>query len=195
MSKLNNLSYIIIDDVYENPDEVVELAKTFKFYSSNESNPMNSKGEDWKGRRSDLILPHQKSLCGQPVIEKILNSYFNISIAKVELTISDRMMFHYIPKKFSKKKDESWEHIDGSDLFAGVIYLDKNPKKNSGTILKDGDKKIVVQNKYNRALFYRSDILHTPDKGSAYGNDITDSRLTLVFFIDMIDIKASVLKS
>lgn len=192
MSKLNNLSYIIIDDVYENPDQIVELAKTFKFYSSNDPNPMNSRGEDWKGYRSDLI--RQKPLCGQPVIEKILNSYFNMSISKVELSISERMMFHYIPEKFAKKKDESWEHIDGSDLFAGVIYLDKNPKKNSGTILKDGDKKIVVQNKYNRALFYRSDILHTPDKGSAYGNDVSDSRLTLVFFIDMIDIKVSVPK-
>lgn len=192
MSKLNNLSYVVIDDVFEDPDKILEIAKKYTFYSSNEPNPMNARGEQWKGYRSDLILMQHKGKCCQPIIEKILDSYFNTSMSQVELSISDRFMFHYIPKEFALKKGETWEHIDGSDLFAGVLYLDKNPKKNTGTILFDGDKKVKVENKYNRLVFYRSDIMHTPDKASAYGTDLSDSRLTLVFFIDMISIKASV---
>ena len=52
-----------------------------------------------------------------------------------------------------------------------------------------GDEEKIVENKYNRLLLYRSDLMHSSQ--SAFGNSIEDGRLTLTFTYNILafDIK------
>lgn len=188
-------AYIVIDDVLSNPDDLLSLSKKAQYYSSKTKNPLNFNGEQWKGYRSLCLGKEQKTPFFDQIAKKFMNVFFDIpSITNISLNFEVRACFHYMTKEFAVDDTQSWNHIDGGDLFAGVLYLNKKPKKNSGTVLYNGDEKIVIENKYNRMVMYRSDILHAPDVGSAYGTNLSNSRLTLVFFNNKISISAAKFK-
>jgi len=191
--KFDNLGYIVIDNVLSNPEELLQLSKQFEYYSSNTRNHVNQYGKSkWKGHRSDLLSDDQKTKYFNEISMKILNTIFDISdIKDVSFNIEIRACFHYMTKEFALTDNSSWRHIDDDNLFAGVLYLNKKPKKNSGTVLYNGEEEIVVENKFNRMVMYRSDILHAPDVGSAYGTKLSNSRLTLAFFCRKISISAA----
>ena len=194
MKRFNHPAYLVIDNILEDPDDFLKITKELRFFSSKIKNPLNSNGEQWKGYRSEMLTKEQKQKYLNQIIKKTISVFFPESKIDISLNVEMRTSFHYMSKEFALGERESWNHVDGTDLFAGVIYLNKKPKKNSGTILYNGDEKIVVENKFNRMLLYRSDIEHSPDVGSAYGKGLSDSRLTLVFFINRIGINATKLK-
>jgi hypothetical protein len=77
-------------------------------------------------------------------------------------------------------------HKDPSE-WAGVIYLNPNPKENSGTTLHNdnGEMMYNIENKYNRFIFYQGNILH--GVLDTFGDNLENSRLTITIFGDTID--------
>jgi hypothetical protein len=75
---------------------------------------------------------------------------------------------------------DAWWHQDSGCLFAGVIYLTKNPEPESGTLLRLNDKEIVAENVFNRLVLYRSTIVHRPQK--CFGDSIENCRLVIPMF-------------
>ena len=188
-------AYIVIDNVLNNPDDLLDLSKKVNYFSSKTRNPLNSNGEQWKGYRSPCLSKEQKTPIFDQIATKLMNVFFDVSnVGNISLNFEVRASFHYMTKEFALDEQQSWDHVDDDNIFAGVLYLNKKPKKNSGTVLYNGDKKIVIENKFNRMVMYRSDILHAPDVGSAYGTNLSNSRLTLVFFNNRISISAAKFK-
>jgi hypothetical protein len=194
--KFDNLGYIVIDNVLSNPEELLQLSKEMTYYSSKTKNHVNQDGKyKWQGHRSDLISDEQKRKYFNEISIKLLNTFVDISEVKdISFNLEVRACFHYMTKEFALTDNSSWNHIDDDNLFAGVLYLNKKPKKNSGTVLYNGDEKIVIENKFNRMVMYRSDILHAPDVDSAYGTNLSNSRLTLAFFSRKISVSAAKFK-
>jgi len=89
---------------------------------------------------------------------------------------------------FSPKyvKQRVTSHIDPNACYAGVVYLSPNAPLNSGTIV-DGK---LVENKFNRLVLYRANIIHSPSS-HPFGMTVDDSRLTLNLFITELAITFS----
>lgn len=177
--------YLIVDDVLTNPEALINLAKGIKFYTrtterlsglSNVELRIGKPEGKWLGYRSDDIYDYDQKLFHSTfdqIFDKIL---FDMSF-KYEYTASS--FLHFSPGDCVF--DESQIHQDIDTSFAGVIYLNQNPSKNSGTILYIDDKEIEIENKYNRLVMYKAHKKHKVAGG--FGKTAEDSRLTFVFFI------------
>ena len=156
-----NNNYIVIDNIFNNPDQIVDLAKREKYYTFENrvidgvtlNDDMNLFPQGmWRGYRSKAI-----DILGD------ITSYFAV-----------------IPDFANYDIDQKhWWHFDRCS-FAGVIYLNKSPEENSGTILMIDDEEVVIENQYNRLVMYKN-ILHRPQR--FFGTDIHNSRMTLTFFV------------
>lgn len=187
----DQLKYIIIDNVFDSPDMVLEITKELTFYSSRTKNPVNAHGDKWKGFRSEFLQQHQKQKIFVEVTHKILNTlnvydFFAKEQSLFNINPNIQSVFHYTTEEFQFEDNDEWVHTDPAFLFSGVIYLQKDPPKNSGTILFYGNEEIVIENKFNRLIFYRSDIMHSSQSG--FGQVLEDARLVLLFFIDSINL-------
>jgi hypothetical protein len=175
--------YVIVDNALKNPQKLIELSKTLKYYSSDEYDANKPKG-NWSGYRSDsLDVVDHEFFCetfneiSQTLFNNILISEFNFMV---------EAYLHYLPKKF--QVNENFMHTDNGSIFAGVIYLNENSPKNSGTILNINDNNFIVENKYNRLIAYNSKIKHMSQ--NSFGETKDDARLTLTFFYKKIEIIA-----
>jgi len=156
-----NNNYIVIDNAFDHPDRIVELAKKQTYHTFENrmidgvclSDDINSFPDGmWRGYRSNKL-----DIIGD------VDSYFAI-----------------IPDFANYDIDQKhWWHFDQCS-FAGVIYLNKSPEDNSGTILMIDDEEVVIENRYNRLVMYKN-ILHRPQR--FFGTDIDTARMTLTFFI------------
>jgi hypothetical protein len=139
----------------------------------------------WRGYRSqqlseidyELFRNIFNEIFGKLLIE--FKPYFNFSYK-----INSHL--HFLPSFI--KKDDDWWHDDPT-LLSGVIYLNKNLERNSGTMLMLDNKEVTIDNVYNRLLLYNSSIVHRPE--NSFGDTIDNSRLTLTFFIFSIEVSLS----
>jgi len=163
---------IVIDSILNTPESLIKMAKQEKYFDSTHHNSYFS------GVRSNNI---QKTNLLNEVFCKMLLGYNNFNI-NYNLNYQG---FHYLTKNNIPNKD--WLHVDHPrDLYAGVIYLNKSPLENSGTIVYINNKPNIIENKFNRLVFYKANLLHSAQKG--FGNTIEDSRLTLIFFVNCLTI-------
>jgi hypothetical protein len=169
------LSYQIIDDFLENPEEIRKFATESIFYPP-------SLSDNWLGFRSKMFDRKQTGIVGD-LVNKIYDClcekfYTN----KNNVTISG--YFHYSPEISQLLVGDVFHdykfHRDYKSHYAGVLYLTPNPPENSGTSFITVNKHFHLQNKYNRIILYDSSILHAPT--SFFGDTINDGRLTFVFF-------------
>jgi hypothetical protein len=161
------MNYILIDNFLENPDLIRSIALSKQFNKSN-------KKTGWKGYRifmdNDELIYYIKNK-----LIDIDNKFVNITIDPYfHYTIDDTKNQIY---NFEKKR----LHKDATQ-WAGVIYLTPNPPKNSGTTLHDDDGKLehIVDNVYNRFVFYNGSILHGVQ--NTFGDNINNGRLTITIF-------------
>ncbi len=180
--------YITIDNVLSNPQRLVELTKKIPFIRRSCDDVDGIKSQlisgdlGWKGLRSDLL-----SRVDENIHQDILNEVFQKVLGfECNWGTHTETYLHFAPE--SIKKDETWWHTDPHCLFAGVIYLNPEPLSNSGTILKIEDREVVLENKFNRLSFYKSNILHRPE--NVFGNTGESSRLTLTLFVRKICLDA-----
>lgn len=183
---------IVIDNLFDDPDNVVSFAKTLNFYDKNNHPALNnSRGNKvyWNGFRSeslhtvnnDLFVKYNKIILSK-LIQK---SFSNVDISYKFL---GQLFFHYVSSEFTKNvwkisediTKDNWFHRDENMYYAGVVYLYKNPPPNTGTVLIKDNKEIIIDNVYNRLVMYDANILHAPQ--DSFGENINDSRLTLTIF-------------
>ena len=196
----------IIDNFFDNPDEIRNYALTLEF---------NSPKGLYPGYRSEQIKIINPTLYNE-INSRILSLFFNQY--KDALDISVESQFQSIPKKF----EEGWVHQDidlNNRNIAGVIYLTPNPVLDCGTSIyrqisepnyadlklrneyysngsvddiekyKEGrarynsnfEKTLDVKNVYNRLLIYDTSEFHK--ESGFFGSCKEDSRLTIVFFM------------
>lgn len=182
--------YIIIDDVFENPDEVINFSRNISYYSKEKENlegitikdmrqGPGFSGSKWRGFRSDFLHEIDQSFFQKytnQIFQKIFSDFDNTGLS-FNYEIATHM--HFAPSRITYS--DSWWHTDPGCLFAGVVYLTKNPESDSGTILKLDDREVVLENVFNRLVVYRSNILHRPQK--CFGTNVENSRLTFTLFV------------
>lgn len=178
--------FIIIDDVFDNPYELISIAKHIPLYTkenyvlSREPDDSNMPEGEWRGHRSKPFHLYDKDTFTSSfneIIKKVFDGFFFY----YEIT----SYFHFLTEK--EKFNQSWWHKDGDFVFAGIVYLNKETPPNGGTILKINDENVFIKNKFNRLVFYKANILHTVE--NTFGNDINNSRMTLNFFVNKMFLK------
>jgi hypothetical protein len=174
------MNYILIDNFFKEPDVVRKLALSKKYAKS-------SKKTGWKGYRT--------SVDNIELVNYIKNKLIEID-DKFKNLVIDESYFHY---SLESTKDELKDNFEKNRLhkdtteFAGVIYLTPNPTKNSGTTLHNDNTDLgdVIDNVYNRFVFYDGKKLHGPQ--DTFGDSIENARFTLTIFGDIIKSKKTII--
>ncbi len=113
----------IVDDFFEDPDAIVEMANALKYYPPDRGN--------WPGLRTKQLH----------VVEERFFNYFG---EKVHLLFHDskpeywNMQTHFQKiEPFSEDQydplNRGWVHQDIDTHFGGIVYLNKDPSPDSGT--------------------------------------------------------------
>ncbi len=173
---------VIIDDVFENPDLVVEYAMKQKFYNASEHSNSKHVKINWKGERTlqinDIDNSYYQVLISHLINKVLKDKQFN------NIYVKSEMYFHLLDKDYTYTND--CMHKDVNCQIAGVVYLTKNPSPKSGTIINKDNELIEVENVYNRFILYNSQYPHSALSG--FGNSNDTSRLTLTLFINEFNI-------
>lgn len=174
------MNYYIIDNYFEDPITIRNLALQDKYYSK-ETHPHDVGG--FPGMRSDYFNNTHKHL-----YELLKNSL--LSVYKHMYTGKEKHGEFYIQTCFSytDKNVVPNMHVDFdygyngyTKFYAGVVYLNPIVNSDYGTILNIKDDPILVENAFNRFVFYDADIPHMPN--GTFGNDVNDSRLVCTCFL------------
>lgn len=178
---------IIIDDFYNNPDEVRNFALSQNFDVTG----------NWPGIRTKSFINDSTKETIQKILQPIAGNV-------TDWGIGDGFTGSF---QFTTAKDRSWIHTDPHNTWAGVCYLTpdapvsggtglyKRKKTNSmtqiepdemlfGTEAQDFTKWELVDtigNRYNRLVLYRGDIWHCSK--DYFGTNQEDGRLFQLFFI------------
>ena len=119
---MNTYPTIIVDDFFENPDDVVELANSVDYPFSDHTYPGKRSAHlgEIDGRFYNYFVTQMLSAFGLQPRNSILNAYFQ----KVK-PFSDEKW---------DKKNCGWIHRDSHPtIFGGIVYLNKNADKDTGT--------------------------------------------------------------
>lgn len=128
----------ILDDFYKNPYEIIHFANSLKYSSS----------EDgwWPGVRTESLDTIDSVFCNE-FQRKISNIFFN-EYTNYKITFQSFFQ-KSVPYESTKSSlSQGWVHKDDPMLFAGVIYLNKNPNADSGTSIYSCLNENLDHNKY-----------------------------------------------
>jgi len=188
-------SLYVIDDFYENPDEVREQALKMHFFKAGHGN--------YPGVRTDPVSEHDS---------EIIKNYIQDHILKQEIIYWPREANSSF--QYTVETDKSWIHHDAT-TWAAVCYLTPNPEKEAGTAIfrhkesgvswynpvddstefnfskglanpMDNDlwETITeVSNVYNRMVIYRGNLYHSSMK-PGFGTCVKTGRLFQTFFFN-----------
>lgn len=173
----------IIDNVFSNPEEVVRWAESFDYLENDSTTTF------WKGRRSKVLRHISKEIAERSnlLVNEIIHSCFLNSYEdyKYEFSWGGETCFHRLDKNCVF--DNTWIHKDPNCIYAGVVYLNKDPLVNSGTMIYRQDNSIeYVENVYNRLVLYKSCFKHSAMGG--FG-ERENSRLTFTLFLSKLEVK------
>jgi hypothetical protein len=187
------IEFMEIKDFFENPDEIIMLAKQQSFVEKDAHYHNANKDIFYNGVRSKTMKDIDAELYRKilvRVFEKVIDKRFKEDLCKVKIEYGFKADIYFHVMREQDKFNDAWIHKDTSSILAGVVYLNPNPRPNTGTLLYvDGDDKepMVVDNEFNKMIIYDASYLHAPQAG--FGTDINDSRLTLVFFMGEISFR------
>jgi len=181
---------IIIPNFFDNPQEILDLAKKQIYYSVSE-HPKDSNTKIYYGgkRTEELSDKRERNILSETLYEKVISDSISDD-AKIKFEYSGTSYFHYFENDYFGGESEL--HQD-SALIAGVIYLNPihlDKPENHGTILfnKDNDS-FIMPYVYNTLIMYRSDYVHAPLAG--FGNSLDTARLSMIFTIDKFTLGVS----
>ena len=151
----------IVDNFFEDPDAVVEMAEELKFYNPNTGN--------WPGTRSKQL--HVES-----------NRFFNNFANKIQLLFNEtapeywNLQCHFqkinpfCEEKYDKK-NRGWIHQDHDCWFGGIVYLTKNPESDTGTSIYKAKNGFAYQKNSEiqmKEKLYRSEIVDEKEYEEAF---------------------------
>lgn len=174
---------IIVDDFYNNPDDVRALALSQEF----------TQQSHFPGLRT-------KSFLNQAVKDVIQHLLHNVAGQVTNWHEGDGSTGSF---ELALARDRSWIHTDHHNTWAGVCYLTPNAPLSGGTAIyqyKATGARIAselpayetqdmtkwemtdyVANRYNRLVMYRSDQFH--NSLNYFGSDPHSGRLFQLFFL------------
>lgn len=191
------LDTIVIDNFFENPDEIRKIALSRSYRDGNENNGRGG----WRGQRTLPIRAFEDDIC--PCCNTVLTSYSEEDqlIVNESKRILDTCIKHYdledphnmaITSYFHITTEETRNslpyfmqdkfHVDDQGPIAGVVYLHPNPPPNTGTsvLYAEQNQFISLENKYNRLVAYESHRIHA--LSDVFGDSNETGRLTFTFF-------------
>jgi hypothetical protein len=128
---------VVIDNFFQDPDKIVEMANSHRFY------PASDFGGAWPGSRTKSLYEIEESFYDY-LTHRITNIYYDTGGREDSTFFQYDARFQKI-KPFSEsqydKKNRGWIHKDTLSVFGGLIYLTKNPEPDTGTTMyrmKDG---------------------------------------------------------
>jgi hypothetical protein len=161
------INYIQIDNFFEDVDKVRNQALSYEYEQSSDNT-------GWKGFRTKIT--------DNKIIDYIKSKIIQIDKNFENLDLD--IFFHYSTEETKNKVENFDEYRLHKDLteWAGVIYLSPNPIPKSGTTLHYDDGKLIhnIENKYNRFIFYKGDVLH--GVLDTFGDSIETARMTITIF-------------
>lgn len=180
---------IVVDDFYENPDEVRKFALSQEF----------SVTGNYPGKRT-------KSFLSDGIKEGISSIMYNIGGEVTNWFEGENGSGYTGAFQLCTSQDRTWIHGDYYNMWAGVCYLTPDAPVSGGTALyrykENGDRisergkntgydsydytkwEVVdrVGNIYNRLILYPGHLYHA--SVDYFGNDIHSGRLFQTFFFD-----------
>lgn len=127
----------VVDDFYDNPHDVRELALSQKFYPNDDGR--------WPGARTQQIHTIDEYLFNH-FCEKILSIFYNINdILNYKISTSFQKIKPFHSDKYNPL-NRGFIHRDGT-LFGGVVYLDLDPEEMTGTSIYTFRRKWYCNNK------------------------------------------------
>lgn len=198
---IENVDYFIIDNWYDDPYQVRELA--LDLLKNSKIDPRIP------GIRSTYVplnlLILNKSKIENYLPQKIDETYWihfnclNLNEVLDQINFDNPLSLNGIPISNSgvvvdngrfqliTKKDKHWDAHQDTTEWAAVIYLTPNAPKNCGTSFYDkvfGINSILnIENIFNRCIIYKSKIPHKST--DHFGSDSFDGRLTQTFFFNL----------
>ena len=163
-------SYIVIDDFLDE-----EILTTLIMYSEKLHFRDLSSTTAIRGRRSKR-LNSIEPITSSKIIKKFQSLDVFSAVNHFDLYLHKVYVGHF--EKGYDIKTMAW-HDDIGYNCAGVVYLNKTPESNSGTLLNIEGEVIGIENKFNRLAFYNSSILHRVE--NAFYSEARP-RLTLTIF-------------
>lgn len=199
----------VIENFYENPDEIRKFALKQKFSYCHEL-----QGIDYvfPGCRTKDLFELDKSLY-EKVCRKLVSIFHNTQTDHMRWAITTS--FQVVEEKFGR----GVLHQDGNTVFAGIVYLTPDAPLNSGTSLfkpnklfneeeyqtaikqndinfrenkpvsteyhKMFDETVIVNNIYNSLIIFNAQTYHAANH--FFGNNLETGRMAQVFFISKID--------
>jgi hypothetical protein len=182
------IDFIEINNVFDNPDEIVEIAKQQQYFTR--ENHSDSKNSFYVGLRSnslDVIDQNLYHKINNEIFTKCTEKLYDDSCNKITYGFGFQTSSYFHILTQNEQPNSKWRHKDPDCIWAGVIYLNKNPRPNSGTVIERNGKDVIVDNEYNKLVMYAPTHEHTSQGG--FGEDINDCRLTLTFFINAFQFK------
>lgn len=171
------MKYIEVDNFFQNPKSILDLSKKLKFYTFDRHPDFSTVGK-YAGKRS--LQMH--NICPE-FFDNLCYGVISHLIDFSKVKSCDWRVSSYFSLINSKDNTSKIQviHQDIDVLYAGVIYLSKNPDVHSGTSLyKNENGNYVKQheflNNFNRMVMYDASIPHGITK---FVND----RLSILFFI------------
>lgn len=160
---------LIVDDFFPSPDNERVWARSLEYVNSN-----------FPGK----TLNNRSSAIHEINTEKF-NFYKNLLYEKFQIPDLNFFKILGFSFQFNCENDYTEIHSDIGWDIAGVVYLNPDAPKNSGTAfysqMNDKFNKVYeVENIYNRCILYPANLYH--EGLNFFGNTLDNSRLNLVFF-------------
>ena len=113
----------IVDDFFEDPDGIVEMAESMKYYTPNTGN--------WPGTRTKNLHVEDKRFFNY-FGQKLHLLFYESPPEYWNLQCHFQLIDPFCEDKYSKK-NRGWIHKDIDTWFGGIVYLQKDPEPDTGT--------------------------------------------------------------
>ena len=113
----------IVDDFFEDPDGIVEMAEGLKYYNPNTGN--------WPGTRTKQLDLEDFSFFNYFGV-KLHTLFYEEPPEYWNLQCHFQKIQPFCKDKYDKK-NRGWIHQDDNSWFGGIVYLSKNPEPDTGT--------------------------------------------------------------
>ena len=179
------MNYIIVDNFFEDPNLIRNKALTEYKYYDKINHPIGI--GHFPGFRT-LYLDKIDNVFFLSVFNKYVPIFCKLKNIKKPAEKYTQFMFQ-LSFSYTLKDSKSCRHTDDitegyKERYGGIVYLNPNPPKKSGTTLYLNNKKKLLENKYNRLVTYNSATEH--DITNNFGSDINNGRLVLTMFLDVV---------
>ena len=151
----------IVDNFFEDPDGIVEMANELRYYTPNTGN--------WPGQRTKNL--HVEEPRFFTYFGNKLHLLFYETVPEYWNLQCHFQMIHPFCDDKNSKKNRGWIHRDIDTWFGGIVYLKKDSEPNTGTSVykvKKGFSHQYAEEIEQKEALYRSENVDDAEYNKAY---------------------------